>query len=69
VLGLLLKAGPAAQAACKALLRAVANRPIDATLIADTAERIAAVRASAEGREGVAAFLAKRTAPWVPRNE
>jgi methylglutaconyl-CoA hydratase len=69
VLGLLLKAGPAAQAECKSLLRAVANRPIDAALIADTAERIAKVRASAEGNEGVAAFLAKRDAAWVPRNE
>ena len=35
-------------------------------MIADTAERIAATRASAEGREGVAAFLGKRHAAWVP---
>lgn len=69
VLGLLLKAGPSAQAECKTLLRAVAHRPIDADLIADTAERIATMRASAEGKEGVAAFLAKRSAAWVPRGE
>lgn len=69
VLGLLLKAGPGAQAECKSLLRAVAQRPIDADLIAETAERIATVRASAEGKEGVAAFLAKRSAAWVPRDE
>jgi methylglutaconyl-CoA hydratase len=69
VLGLLLKAGPKAQAECKALLRAVANRPIDADLIAETAERIATVRASEEAREGVAAFLAKRSAAWVPGDE
>jgi methylglutaconyl-CoA hydratase len=69
VLGLLLKAGPEAQSECKTLLRAVAHRPIDAALIADTAERIATVRASAEGKEGVAAFLAKRSAAWVPRDE
>ena len=69
VLGLLLKAGPRAQAECKALLRAVANRPIDAALIAETAGRIATVRASAEGKEGVAAFLAKRSPAWVPRDE
>jgi methylglutaconyl-CoA hydratase len=68
-LGLLLKAGPRAQAECKTLLRTVAHRPIDATLIAETAERIATVRASAEGKEGVAAFLAKRSAAWVPRGE
>jgi methylglutaconyl-CoA hydratase len=69
VLGLLLKAGPSAQAECKTLLRAVAHRPIDANLIAQTAERIATVRASVEGKEGVAAFLAKRGAAWVPRDE
>jgi methylglutaconyl-CoA hydratase len=69
VLGLLLKAGPAAQAECKALLRAVAQRPIDAAVIADTASRIATVRASPEGKEGVAAFLAKRRAAWVPPDE
>ncbi len=69
VLGLLVKAGPGAQAECKTLLRAVAHRPIDAELIADTAERIATVRSSAEGKEGIAAFLAKRSAAWVPRDE
>jgi methylglutaconyl-CoA hydratase len=69
VLALLVKAGPVAQAECKTLLRAVTQRPIDADLIADTAERIATVRASAEGKEGVAAFLAKRSAAWVPRDE
>ena len=64
----LLKAGPHAQAECKALLRAVAHRPIDAAVIADTARRIAAVRVTPEGREGVAAFLGKRKAAWVPRS-
>jgi len=64
----LLKAGPQAQAECKALLRAVAHRPIDAAVIADTARRIAALRATPEGKEGVAAFLGKRKAAWVPRS-
>jgi methylglutaconyl-CoA hydratase len=61
----LLKAGPRAQAECKALLRAVSGRPIGAAVIADTAQRIASARASDEGREGVAAFLAKRNPKWV----
>ncbi|MDQ2962183.1 MAG: enoyl-CoA hydratase/isomerase family protein [Pseudomonadota bacterium] len=69
LLGTLLTAGPRAQAECKALLRAIANRPVDARMIADTAQRIARVRRSPEGREGVAAFLAKRNATWVPRGE
>jgi methylglutaconyl-CoA hydratase len=69
LLGTLLTAGPRAQAECKALLRALANRPVDARMIADTAQRIAHVRRSPEGKEGVAAFLAKRRAAWVPRGE
>jgi methylglutaconyl-CoA hydratase len=66
LLGALLLAGPAAQAECKALVRAVANHRIDDDLIAGTAECIAIVRASAEAREGVAAFLGKRAPAWVP---
>ncbi len=69
LLGALLAAGPRAQEECKVLLRAIANRPVDARLIADTARRIARVRGSPEGREGIAAFLAKRKAAWVPRGE
>jgi methylglutaconyl-CoA hydratase len=56
--------GPNAQAECKELIRAVANRPIDEDVIDDTARHITAVRASAEGREGMAAFLEKRRAAW-----
>lgn len=66
LLGALLAAGPCAQAAVKALVRAVAHRPIDERVIADTAERIATIRASDEGREGIAAFLKRRPAAWVP---
>ena len=66
MLGDLLVAGPAAQLECKALIRGVAHRPIDADVIAGTAEHIAAVRGSPEGKEGVAAFLDKRPPKWVP---
>jgi methylglutaconyl-CoA hydratase len=66
LLGALLAAGPRAQAEAKALIRAVAQRPIDDAVIADTAARIARVRGSPEGKEGVAAFLEKRPAAWVP---
>ncbi len=69
ILGFLVTAGPQAQVEAKALVRAIAHRPIDGRLIADTARRIARVRASPEGREGVAAFLAKRRAAWVPKGE
>jgi methylglutaconyl-CoA hydratase len=66
VLGDLILAGPAAQAEAKALIRNVAHRPIDAAVVDQTARHIAAVRASPEAREGVAAFLDKRAAAWVP---
>ena len=65
LLGPLMLAGPQAQRECKALIAAVAHRPIDAALIADTVRRIADVRASPEGKEGVGAFLGKRSAQWV----
>ena len=65
ILRLLLAAGPHAQLECKALIRGVAHRPIDADVIAGTARHIAAVRASDEGREGVAAFLGKRSPTWL----
>ncbi|MDE2584124.1 MAG: enoyl-CoA hydratase/isomerase family protein [Betaproteobacteria bacterium] len=60
----LLKNSPQAQASCKELVRAISNRPIDAALIEDTAQRITRARASAEGREGIAAFLEKRKPAW-----
>jgi len=66
LLGQLTVAGPHAQAAAKALVRAVAHRPIDERVIADTAERIATIRASDEAREGIAAFLTRRAPAWVP---
>ena len=60
-------AGPSAQLECKALIRGVAHRPIDEDVIAGTARHIAAVRASPEGREGIAAFLGKRAPAWAER--
>ena len=56
--------GPAAVRACKQLVKDVAGRPIDATLRDDTARRIADIRASAQGREGVQAFLDQRDPAW-----
>ena len=57
--------GPAAVRACKQLVRDVAGRPIDAALRDETARRIADIRASAEGREGVQSFLNKRAPNWL----
>ena len=65
LLGNLLAASPAAIAASKDLIRFVARGPIDEAMIADTAARIAAVRASPDGKEGVRSFLEKRKPAWV----
>jgi methylglutaconyl-CoA hydratase len=61
--------GPAAMAEAKRLIADVAGRPIDAALRAETGRRIARQRASAEGREGVAAFLEKRKPVWPQRDK
>lgn len=66
MLGHLVQGGPAAHAATKELIRAVAGRAIDEDLIGDTATRIATARASDEGKEGIRSFLEKRKPAWVP---
>jgi methylglutaconyl-CoA hydratase len=58
------RAGPLALKAAKDLVQAVDTSP-DAALIDETARRIAAIRASAEGKEGVSAFLEKRKPGWM----
>jgi methylglutaconyl-CoA hydratase len=60
----LLAGGPEAMREIKALIRAVAGRPVDDGLVADTAKRIAEIRVSPEGKEGIASFLEKRKAAW-----
>ena len=58
-------AAPSAVADAKALVRDVAGRPVSDELRHETAARIAARRASAEGREGIAAFFDKRKPAWT----
>jgi methylglutaconyl-CoA hydratase len=67
IVAALLEGGPKAQGAAKELIRAVANRPIDDDVVEDTARRISSLRATPEAREGLDAFLSKRTAAWVPK--
>jgi len=61
----LASASPHAVKACKRLVQEVADRAIDAALVAATVEGIADIRASEEGREGVASFLQKRKPSWL----
>ncbi|NQU59594.1 MAG: enoyl-CoA hydratase/isomerase family protein [Rhodospirillales bacterium] len=63
----LLENGPGAMAEVKDLIANVAHRSLDDGLMTDTAARIARVRASEEGREGVGAFLEKRKPGWTEK--
>lgn len=56
---------PAAVRACKQLVRDLASRPLTPELREDTVRRIADIRASSEGKEGVQSFLQKRAPAWT----
>lgn len=56
---------PGAVTQSKTLVAAVTGQPIDHALMEDTARRIAHARVGDEGREGVAAFLARRRPSWA----
>ena len=56
---------PNAVVEAKKLVREVVGAPVTDALLLDTAQRIAAIRASSEGREGVASFLEKRKPNWL----
>jgi methylglutaconyl-CoA hydratase len=57
--------GPLATRACKLLVRDVSAAPMSEALRADTARRIADIRASDEGKEGLQSFLQKRPPAWL----
>ena len=61
----ILTSAPGAIAAAKALIKEVDGRP-SADVIGLTTTRIAEQRVSAEGQEGMRAFLQKRKPTWIP---
>ena len=65
MLGHIVSGGKDALAEIKSLIRAVSRGPIDDPMIDDTAQRIAKIRVSKEGREGIASFLGKRKPAWA----
>jgi methylglutaconyl-CoA hydratase len=65
IVAALLANGPMATRACKTLVRDVAGAPLTAALREETARRIADIRASDEGKEGVQSFLGKRAPRWI----
>ncbi|HTI39609.1 MAG TPA: enoyl-CoA hydratase-related protein [Vicinamibacterales bacterium] len=64
----LASSGPRAVAAAKALIASVVSSDADAA-IEHTVQSIARQRVSAEGQEGMRAFLEKRTPAWIARPE
>ncbi len=64
----LLNGGPRALAEIKALYAQFSVGPVTPEVRELTARTIARVRGTDEAREGFAAFLAKRPAPWVAKN-
>ena len=65
LINVLLDCGPSAQSAAKDLILTLSGRSIDQSVIGESARRIASIRASDEGREGLNAFLEKRKPSWV----
>ncbi|MFN4324259.1 MAG: enoyl-CoA hydratase/isomerase family protein [Azonexus sp.] len=65
IVAALLQGGPCAQAAAKDLIRAVDGQQVNNTLVEETAHRIAHLRATPEAREGISAFLEKRSPNWM----
>lgn len=55
---------PSAQTAMKQLIRNVAKEKITSELSQKTAEHLAQIRSSPDAKEGLAAFLEKRTPEW-----
>lgn len=64
LVGEILKNAPESLRACKTLIRETAG-PVTKELREETAGRIAAIRATDEGREGIAAFFEKRKPSWA----
>lgn len=65
MLAQLYSSGPRAMAAAKKLIGLSAHANIDKNILDETARRIADIRATAEGQEGLTAFLEKRKPSWV----
>lgn len=69
LLGKLMLCSPNALKEAKRLVHDIPQQPIDGAILEDTATRLAALRATPEGKEGIAAFLEKRAPSWVPEEQ
>lgn len=57
--------GPYAMREAKRLIMDYAHQPLNSKIMQDSAERIAAIRARPEAKEGLNAFLEKRQPNWI----
>jgi methylglutaconyl-CoA hydratase len=69
LLAAILQNGPNAVTKSKRLVQEFDGRALSDELLAETAERIAQIRGSDEGREGVRAFLEKRPPVWTQTSQ
>ncbi len=60
----MIRNSPAALTACKELITETSRQDINENMLQETAKRIAELRISAEGQEGLHAFLQKRPPSW-----
>lgn len=60
----LLQNGPDAMSACKALLRSISGRPINGTMMEETAQSATAAQSGKEGCQGMLALIEKRKPEW-----
>lgn len=61
----IIKGSPDAIQAAKSLISAVARKPLNDAIVQDTCHRIVQRRLSADGQEGIAAFLERRKPSWI----
>jgi methylglutaconyl-CoA hydratase len=64
IIAAIIQNGPSAVSKAKQLIHDIDGRPLSEELLLDTAQKIAQIRASDEAREGVRAFLEKRSPVW-----
>ena len=65
MLGELYSSGPKAMTAAKKLIDLSAHAAIDKSILDETSRRIADIRTTPEGQEGLTAFLEKRKPNWM----
>ncbi|OOR85377.1 enoyl-CoA hydratase/isomerase family protein [Moraxella canis] len=63
----ILQGAPNAQADSKTLIDMVAKKVVDEALLTETAKHIANIRQGSEAKEGLQAFLNKRSPAWIAK--